>query len=106
MSPADIILRQLGGGRFAMMTGAKHIFSDAGGRALVFQLPRTRGYVKDGINAVRIELDPSDTYTVTFKKIGTAREGYRAKDVASISMVYAEDLRRVFTSHTGLDTSL
>lgn len=99
---ATTILQQLGGGRFVTMTGAKHVFSD--GDALVFQLPRN--FAKDGINAVRVQLEADDTYTVTFTKIGTARTGYASKIVARHENVYADSLRQVFTSTTGLETSL
>lgn len=102
-TPADVILSQLGGRRFCVMTGAKHIFSDKGGLALVFQLPRG---ARDGINAVRVELDPSDTYTVTFTKIGTARNGYKATQVKQLEGVYADMLRNIFTQVTGLYTNL
>jgi len=86
---AKTILAQLGGNRFLVMTGAKHIFSDNGGKALVFQLPRG---ARDGINAVRIELDASDTYTAT--------------KVREVSFVYADQLQTLFTSTTGLAVSL
>jgi hypothetical protein len=98
---AKTILAQLGGTRFVVMTGAKHIFSDNGGKALVFQLPRG---ARDGINAVRVELDASDTYTVTFTKI--ARRTYAVTKVREVSFVYADQLRTLFTATTGLETSL
>lgn len=102
-TPADVILAQLGGNRFIAMTGAKHVFSDAGGMALVFKLPRlTYG----GINAVRVELTPADTYTMTFTKVGNARSGHRVETIAEVENVYADSLRQVFESKTGLATSL
>lgn len=102
MSVADTILQQLGGNRFRVMTGAKHFLSD--GNALVFRLPR--GFARDGINAVRITLDPSDTYTVKFFKVGTARSGYKHTTVKETSGIYAEDLQPLFKTTTGLDTHL
>lgn len=99
---ANTILEQLGGRRFVAMTGAKYLLADK--NALVFQLPRA--FAKDGINAVRIVLDPSDTYTVEFKKIGTARSGYRCTVVKSLENVYADQLQEVFSSATGLSTRL
>ncbi len=56
---AKTILEQLGGGRFMAMTGAKNMVAIENG--LQFDLPRTRHYVKDGINKVQVVLDPSDT---------------------------------------------
>lgn len=102
MAIADIILEQLGGRRFVVMTGARHIMSD--GPALVFQLPRRMA--KDGINAVKIALDPSDTYTMKFSKIADARGGYKATPVREVNGVYADQLREIFESATGLATSL
>jgi hypothetical protein len=100
MAVADIILKQLGGPRFVVMTGAKHVLSD--GPALVFQLPPRMA--KDGINAVKITLDPSDTYTLRFSKI--ARDGTKATTVREVSGVYADQLCELFESTTGLATSL
>jgi len=87
------------------MTGAKNLFPADNGNALVFQLPRGAG-VKDGINVVRISLDPSDTYTVRFSKQATARGGYKMATIREISGVYADQLRDIFESVTGLATSL
>ena len=96
---SDTILGQLGGNRFATMTGANFFLCLE--RGLQFRLPRTRGFVRKGINSVKITLDPSDTYTMEFDKIGT-----NVKTIAKIPGVYADDLRRIFTEQTGLETSL
>jgi hypothetical protein len=97
----NTILSQLGGNRFVVMTGAKNLTSDK--NCLIFKLPSR--FAKDGINAVRITLDPSDTYTMTFYKQGRA-PSFKVTVVAEHSDVYAEDLRRIFTDVTGLETSL
>lgn len=100
MSVAKIILEQLGGRRFTVMTGAKHfVGSDT---ALSFTLPGGGGFCKDGINSVRINLDPSDTYTVSFYRV---RKGIPVL-ISSASDVYCDVLRDVFESATGLRTSL
>ena len=103
MSIADTILQQLGGNRFVVMTGAKNLAPD-GDRSLIFQLPRRMA--KDGINVVRITLDPSDTYTMEFVKMADARGGYRMTTVHKVSGVYANQLQDIFESRTGLATSL
>lgn len=95
---ANIILQTLGGGRFIAMTGAKLFTQDA--NALNFRLPAN--FANHGINHVRVTLEPSDTYSVRFGKV----RGLNFKIVEERDDVYAEDLRRVFTSVTGLDTSL
>jgi hypothetical protein len=100
MAVANMILAQLGGHRFLAMTGAKSLVGDE--TSLQFQLPPRS--TKDGINSVRVELEPSDTYRVTFYKINR-----RSLDVATVmehEMVYADELRQVFEIATGLRTSL
>lgn len=53
---AETIRQQLGGARFAMMTGAKNFVG--GENMLLFSVGRG---AKAGINRVRVTLDPSDT---------------------------------------------
>ena len=96
---ASEILHQLGGRRFIAMTGAKGFLINSEG-ALTFRLPSS--FARDGINAVTIKLDPSDTYTVRFLKI----RGTGVKELAVVSDVYNDELQRVFTEHTGLNTHL
>jgi hypothetical protein len=96
----QIILEQLGGRRFIAMTGAKDFVGAE--RSLVFRLPGTPGFVKDGINRVCITLDPADTYTVDCFR-------YRSRYLvpkATASDIYAENLQETFTRLTGLDTHL
>lgn len=95
---AQTILRQLGGSRFRAMTGATSFTS--GPASLSFRLGRN----PKGIAAVVVELDASDTYTVTFFKrkpfpVCVAVE-------AEVRGVYCDSLARVFTAQTGLLTSL
>lgn len=97
---ATIILSQLGGGKFIMMTGAKDLVD--GGNYLMFTL--RRGTAKDGINKVRITLEPSDTYKVEFMKIN-----YKTLDVKTVKEyddIYADQLVEIFESTTGLYTHL
>jgi predicted RNA methylase len=98
---ARTILEQLGGQRFIAMTGAKNLVGEA--HALTFKLPAN--FAKDGINHVRISLEPSDTYTVRFARLGRA-PAHKLTEVAVVEDVYADDLQDVFTRYTGLDTSL
>lgn len=104
MRVPETILAQLGGNRFIAMTGAKQFVGSAD--ALSFQIPRN----SRKITGVRVKLDRNDAYTVEFYRkaprdpvlkisigveLATAREN-----------VYAENLRDVFTTETGLLTSL
>ena len=105
---ADTILSQLGGNRFARMTGAKDFAFGAQGE-LQFKLPNRK------INYVKIALAPNDTYTMTFLKTLSTNEickRIQAKRtdlidvVAEVTDVYNDMLQEVFTSNTGLYTSL
>ena len=94
---ADTILKQLGGGRFIAMTGAKNLAFMSNPPGLHMSIGRG---TKDGIKYLRVNYDRgSDTYTMIFanKSGGT---------VKSVSNVYANSLQRVFTSTTGFDTHL
>ena len=66
MSTAKEILNQLGGNKFIAMTGARNL--GATENSLCFKLPR--GFAKDSINLVKVELDLTDTYTVHFFQCG------------------------------------
>lgn len=98
MEIANNILATLGGNRFIVMTGAK-LFT-ASKDTLNFRLPAN--FAKQGINHVSITLDPSDTYSVRFGKI----RGLNFKPMQEFSDVYADGLRELFTSVTGLEVSL
>ena len=94
---ADTILKQLGGGRFIAMTGAKNLAFSSSPPGLRMSIGRG---AKDAIKYLRVDYDRnSDTYTMIFanKSGGT---------VKSVSNVYADSLQRVFTSTTGFDTHL
>jgi hypothetical protein len=102
---AMAILAQLGGNRFLAMTGARDLTSDCqvGSCSLSFRLPARAS--KMGITHCKVILEPTDTYTVVFHQIGRAPK-FTVELKATISDVYAEDLRSVFESVTGLATSL
>lgn len=97
---ADTILAQLGGHKFIVMTGAKHLMGEKD--SLTFKLPRG---AKDGINCVKIKLEGNDTYTVTFYKQGRA-PSFNISVVHERYGIYDASLRPLFTSLTGLETSL
>jgi hypothetical protein len=100
MNIAQTILQQLGGSRFVKMTGAKDLLGDE--NSLLFRLPER--FARDGINKVRITLDLSDTYTITFLKCNFRKHEFQI--VAERSGIYFDMLQPVFTEVTGLDTSL
>jgi hypothetical protein len=95
MTVAKTILEQMGGHRMLVMTGALHL---VGGEDLLqFKFRGSRA-----ANCVRVVLDPSDTYTVTFYKSGHLK----CTPVKEIEGVHGEDLRRIFEDFTKLRTSL
>ena len=97
---ASTILGQLGGNRFRAMTGAKEFVSTE--RGLRFKLPR--GFAKNSINFVHIQLTEADLYDVGF--YSEARGGLSLVERAAHEGVYADALRQLFTAETGLETSL
>lgn len=98
LKTATEIYRQLGGHKFAVMTGAKNFLGDE--NSFMFSLPAR--LAANGINKVKITLEPSDTYTVAFYLI----RGTSFKTIATVGGVYNDNLRAIFTAHTGLDTSM
>jgi uncharacterized lipoprotein YehR (DUF1307 family) len=99
MTIAQTILAQLGGGVFCMMTGAKEMVASE--TALRIKIGRFAG-VKT--THVKVTLDPCDTYTIETMRWNGRKLEMQAID--KMSGVYCTDLRRAFTSMTGLDTSL
>ncbi len=97
---ADTIKQQLGGRRFEVMTGATGFLGDAS--SLMFSLPKC----KDGINKVRITLEPSDTYKLEFMQICRSKGNFTVRTVAQTDDIYCDVLRETFTRYTGLYTSL
>lgn len=95
---ATEILRQLGGNKFTVMTGAKNFIAIENG--LTFRLPSN--FAKNKINVVRIVLEPSDTYTVTFLSM----RGTKINEVSKHDGIYNDMLVSLFSKKTGLDTSL
>lgn len=74
MNVAQTILTQLGGNRFAAMTGAKQFVAVTD--YLQFKLPAN--FAKGGINCVKVTLTAADLYDVEFMKVRHARPGARA----------------------------
>lgn len=104
LTVAQTILQQLGGGRFSAMTGAKDFLGSEAEKSLTFRLPSN--FATNGINRVKITLDWTDTYTVEAMKITKGRAGLKMTAIETRKLVYSDDLQRVFTEMTGLDTHL
>lgn len=78
------------------MLGAKNIAADE--RTLTFKI----GKNAKGVTHVRVTLDPSDTYTLTFLRV----RGTVSKVVSEVEGVYFDGLHRVIEQGTELYTSL
>jgi hypothetical protein len=97
MEVAKTIMKQLGANNaFCILTGAKDFVGFSNG--LLFRVPKCR----DGINRIRITLQPNDTYLV---------EAFRCRGTTFVCVnhsedVYADQLRAVFTKFTGIATKL
>lgn len=97
LAVANEIKNQLGGNRFAVMTGAKNFAGTE--NSLQF---RIGGGAKKKISWVRITLMPDDTYKMEFFKIVK----FEAIKVAEHTDVYCDMLQEIFTQETGFYTHL
>lgn len=109
MRVADIILQQLGGHRFLVMTGARDLISD--GDTLRMSLPQNMSKA----NRLEITLDYStDTYTMRFYKYTAGRLNTKTwswtedkvVEVKTVDGVYCDMLQEIFTMVTGMYTHL
>ena len=96
MAVAEEIVKQLGGRRFILMTGAFDFLELDGG--VLFKLPGGGGFTKRQIDRVEIILEWNDTYRVMFKK----GEG----TISEHEGIYNDQLQELFAEETGLDTHL
>ena len=106
MRVADIILQQLGGNRFAVMTGSKNFISD--GNTLRMSLARNASKA----NRLYITLDFDDTYTMRFFRYTAPRwnnkkcwyDDEKITEIKTYTGVYCDQLQELFTEVTGLYT--
>ena len=93
---ANMIYRQLGGGRFSAMIGAKNMV--IGKDSLSLRFPRA-----NSTNYMKVTLDRgTDTYNVEFGRV----HGMKYTKVREFDDVYADRLAPIFEQTTGLYTSL
>lgn len=91
MTIAEIIFKQLGGGRFVLITGAKNFLGLEQG--LLFSLPKNRS----GANKVEILINEKDLYDIHFFKA----RGLNKTCIEKIQDIKAEQLQEIFTEKTG-----
>jgi len=97
MGKALTIFDQLGGHKFIVMTGAKYLTDH--GNALSMRI----GKNSSNSNYLKITLNSLDLYDIEFCKVSKFGEKNSVKEYNNI---YAESLTDVFTSHTGMYTTL
>jgi len=95
---AGLILKQLGGNKFIAMTGAKDFIRDDKKSMIGFKI----GHNCNNINYVRITLNSMDTYDMEFLSIRKFKVTIKHKSTC----VYCDNLQRIFTHYTGMDTHL
>lgn len=96
---AEIIRAQLGGNRFAVMTGAKNWIALSNGRGGVsFKI----GKNARGVTHVRIVLGDDDLYSLEFLKC----RGVEIKTISDFYQVHVDGLRGIFTEETGMYTNI
>jgi len=100
---ATEILRQLGGNKFKVMTGAYQPLAldntPHGGLQIRFKGSRKA-------NCLRVIVDAMDTYTVEFWRLPRKIPKKQPKPVKVYEGVYNDMLQDIFKDVTGLETSL
>jgi hypothetical protein len=97
---AEIIKQQLGGSRFALMTGAKDFMYSGKDSYLSFKIGRG---AKDGINYIKVIYNKrGDDYTMEF----CVFRGMKVAVKHRVEGVYADQLQDIFEKYTGFYTTL
>ncbi|MAT07586.1 MAG: hypothetical protein CL707_00525 [Chloroflexi bacterium] len=97
MSVANEIYRQLGGNKFAVMTGAKNFIDLENGIRMKI------GRNKTNHNWMEVTLNSLDLYDVAFAKLTKLGE---RKSLKEYKNVYNDSLVELFERHTGMYTKL
>ena len=97
MSIANEIYRQLGGNKFAVMTGAKNFIDIENGIRMKL------GRNKTNHNWMEVTLNSLDLYDVAFAKLTKLGE---RKSLKEYKNVYNDSLVELFERHTGMYTKL
>ena len=103
LTVAETILKQLGGNKFRMMTGALVISGNHRLAGDENSLSMKIGRNSSNSNYLKITLNSMDTYDMEFAKLTKMGE---KKSVTEYKNVYNDLMRGTFTAHTGMYTSL
>lgn len=101
MKAGQIIWQQLGGSRFAAMTGARNALAGNDGISFRFMKSTSRSQ-KRPVNALRIRVNSRDLYDMEFMFV----RGHQVETIEKKLDVGVENLVSVFERETGLYTSL
>lgn len=108
MNTGQIILEQLGGNKFIVMTGSKNFITSEITETVkdpYLEMTLTRNIAK--VNRLKISLTADDLYTMHFYKIRLNKEYYPVLSNQIIRKgIYNDQLQAVFTEITGLHTKL
>ena len=104
----EVILEQLGGNKFVVMTGVNHLVSDK--NSLTMFLPKNRSKA----NRLKITLNWDDTYTMRFFRYSSPRMNHKTMTYSSEKVteiekfdgIYFDQLPELFTQVKGLYTRL
>lgn len=99
MTVANTILEQLGGARFRLMTGANTFVSSE--KSLQMKLPRS---TQNGATHLKITLNGADLYDMAWMRWNS--QTLEMAVIETDEGIYDEMLQDVFTTRTGLFTSL
>lgn len=103
MAVATEILRQLGGRQFLALTGARNLVGSDTGLSLQVSAS-AQIELRNRCTHVRINLDPSDTYTVQFVRFN--RKTCEFAECSKHEGVFCDQLQDLFEAQTGLLVTL
>ena len=98
MNVPGIIFQQLGGRRFAAVTGSRNFTGYTDG------LTMTLAKNDSGANRLAITLTPNDTYNMRFFRY--SRTQGTIKEIEELDEVYCDQLQDLFEQVTGFDLSM
>ena len=97
----DVMIKQLGGNKFFLMTGSKPQYKDISTDSPLIALKLIRN--KSKANYLTIQyIRSTDLYTMEFIKMTKTER----KIVSTYENIYSDQLTEIFESETGLRTSL
>ena len=97
----DVMIKQLGGNKFFLMTGSKPQYKDISTDSPLIALKLTKNNSKSNYLTVQY-IRSTDLYTMEFIKMTKTER----KVIANYASIYSDQLTEIFESETGLRTTL